>query len=140
MMEASLSRSGEGLGVRTVSCYNTIMPKEIISKFKENPKTKIAWWAMYLGLGSVIVIPFLGIFASAIRPIIDKASSENTGASIGFGVGVVCLILSVAALVTGIIAYKKGERSFAVWLGLVPAILVAAFWILMIIGEFIFPH
>ena len=116
------------------------MEKEVISKFKEKPKTKTAWRAMYLGLATLLIPPFLGIFAAVIRPIIDKASSENTGAAMGFGSGVLALVLSVSALVAGIRAFKKGERSWVLWVGFVPAILVGAFWVFMIIGEFIFPH
>ena len=120
--------------------YNTSMKQEIISRFNEQPKTKIAWWAMGLGLGTILVIPLLGIFTAVIRPLIDKASSENVGASVGFGIGVVALGLSVSALVAGVIAFKKGERSLVLWVGFVPAIAICAFWVLMIIGEFIFPH
>ena len=116
------------------------MKKEIISKFKEAPKTKTVWWAMWLGLSTIFIMPVLGIFASVIRPIIDKVSSENIGIPIGFSVGVLSLALSVSAIAVGICAYKKGERSSILWIGLVPAILVGAFWIFMIIGEFIFPH
>ena len=116
------------------------MKKEVISKFKEKPKTKIAWWAMGLGLGTILVWPMLGIFAAVVRPMIDEASSENVGAVAGFGSMIVALILSVSALVTGVLAFKKGERSWVLWVGFVPAILVGAFWVFMIIGEFIFPH
>jgi hypothetical protein len=116
------------------------MKKEIISRFKEKPKTKLAWRAMYLGLSVFLVPPFLGIFAAVIRPVIDRASSENVGAAVGFGVGAMVLVLSVLALITSIRAYRQGERSWVMWLGLVPAILIGAFWIFMIIGEILFPH
>ena len=116
------------------------MKKEVISKFKEKPRTKTAWWAMGLGLSSILIFPFLGIFTAFIRPIIDKASSENIGAAVGFGSMIVILILLISALVTGVRAFIKGERSWVLWVGFVPAILVGAFWIFMIIGEFIFPH
>jgi hypothetical protein len=97
---------------------------------------------MGLGLGSLLVMPILGIFDSVIRPMIDPISvnSENTGLRIGFGVGVVALIFSISNIVAGVSAFKKGERSWVLWVGFVPAILVGAFWIFMIIGEFIFPH
>ena len=116
------------------------MKKEVISKFKEKPRTKTAWWAMGLGLATILVYPLLGIFTAVIRPMIDKASSENIGAVAGFSSMIVLLILSVSALVTGVRAFKKGERSWVLWLGFIPAILVGAFWVFMIIGEFIFPH
>ena len=123
-----------------------ILGGKIISTFKEKPKTNTAWWAMGLGLSTLLIPPLLGIFTAVIRPIIDKASMEgressgNLGANIGFGAGVVVLILSVSAIITGVRAYKKGERSWVLWVGFVPAILVGAFWVFMIIGEFIFPH
>jgi uncharacterized membrane protein YhaH (DUF805 family) len=116
------------------------MITNVISKFKEKPKTKMVWWVMGLGLSSILIFPFLGIFAAVIRPIIDKASSEIVGAVIGFGSMVVALILLVSALAIGVRAFKKGERSWVLWVGFVPAILVGAFWVFMIIGEFIFPH
>jgi uncharacterized membrane protein HdeD (DUF308 family) len=116
------------------------MGKEIISTFKEKPKTRTAWWAMGLGLATILIGPFLGIFASTLRPIIDKAISENTGANIGFALMIFSLLLLVVALVVSIRAFKKGERSWVMWLGLIPAILGCVFWIVMIAGEFIFPH
>jgi len=116
------------------------MKKEIISRFREKPKTKTAWWAMGLGLATFFIPTFLGIFAAVIRPIIDTASSENFGVVIGFGAGIFALILAISSLVMGICAFKKGERSWVLWVGFVPSILVAAFWIFMIVGEFVFPH
>lgn len=116
------------------------MKNEVISKFEERPKTKTAWWAMGLGLGTLLMFPMLGIFTSVIRPIIDEASSENVGAVAGFGLMIAALILSISALVLGIRAFKQGERSRVLWVGFVPAILTGILWVFMIIGEFIFPH
>lgn len=116
------------------------MNNTIISTFKEKPKTKTAWRAMGLGLATFLVPPILGIFAAVIRPIIDKVISENVGAAVGFILVIVVLTLSVSALVAGIRAFKKGERTWVLWVGFVPAILTGAFWVFMIIGEFVFPH
>jgi len=116
------------------------MKNEVISKFKEKPRTKTAWRAMGLGLSSILIFPFFGIFTAAIRPMIDKASNEIIGAVVGYGFMIIALILLVFAFVTGVRAFKKGERSWVLWVGFVPAILVGAFWVFMIIGEFIFPH
>lgn len=119
---------------------------QIISKFKEKPKTRIAWRAMWLGLGTLLVPPFLGIFAAVIRPMIDAASlksgsgADTIGMVFGFAAALFALALSVSALVAGISAFKKGERSWVLWVGLVPAILIGCFWIFMFIGEFLFPH
>jgi hypothetical protein len=116
------------------------MKVEATSKFKEKPRVKTAWWAMGLGLSSILIFPFFGIYTAIIRPIIDKASSEVVGAVVGFGSMIVALILVVSALVMGVRAFKKGERSWVLWVGFVPAILVGAFWVFMVVGEFIFPH
>jgi uncharacterized membrane protein YhaH (DUF805 family) len=116
------------------------MEKEIISKFKEKPKTRTAWWAMWLGLSTVLIGPILGIFASVLRPIIDRAISEKIGGLIGFISLIFSLLLTVVALVVSIRAFKKGERSWVMWLGFILAILGCVFWIVMIAGEFLFPH
>jgi hypothetical protein len=50
------------------------------------------------------------------------------------------LLLAIAALVVSIIAFKKGERSWVLWLGFIPAILGCVFYVLWIVGEFLFPH
>ena len=116
------------------------MKQEIISTFKEKPKTKTAWWAMGLGLATILTGPLLSIFVAVFRPMLDKASSENVGVAFGFNLGLASLILSICALVTGARAFRKGERSWILWVGFIPAIISGAFWIFMIIGEFVFPH
>ena len=95
---------------------------------------------MYLGIATLFIPTFLGIFAAVIRPLIDKVSNESVGRVVGFGVGIFAFVLSVSALVIGILAYRKGERSWVLWVGFVPAILIGAFWIFMIIGEVLIPH
>ena len=118
------------------------MEKEVLSKFKEMPKTKTTWWAMRLGLATMLIGPMIGIVASTIRPMIDPVSvnKENTGIAVGFSGGMFGLVLAIATLVAWYRAYKAGERSWILWVGFVPAILIIAFWIFMIVGEFIFPH
>ncbi|MFH0828567.1 MAG: hypothetical protein V1907_00070 [Candidatus Kerfeldbacteria bacterium] len=116
------------------------MTHEIISTPNEQPKTTTARKAMYLALAAIVAIPFLGTFAGAIRPMIDRKFNENVGAGVGITVGIVILALSVSALVMSIRAYRQGDRSREMWFGLIPAILVTAFWVLMLIGEFVFPH
>jgi len=116
------------------------MKKEVISEFKRKPKTKTAWWAMGLGLGTVLLGPILGVFAAFIRPAIDRVSSESIGSAAGFGLIIFVVLLFASALATSIIALRNGERSWVLWIGVVPVILVAQTGIFMIIAEFIFPH
>ena len=103
------------------------MKKKIISQFKEMPKTKIAWWAMGLGLAAVLEIPVLALLNQIILKL--------TGVFFAQSIGITGIVLTITALVTGTIAYRKGERSWVLWLGFGPAILVGLFWLIMIIAE-----
>lgn len=116
------------------------MKKEIISHFKENPKTKITWWAMGFGLALLLSPMMLGIFAAAVRPILDSLIGEGISIRLSFVVLFMVLAIAVGAMSTSILSFRKGERSWAMWLGLIPASLGVAFWVFMIVGEFVFPH
>ena len=113
---------------------------KIVSTFKEKPKSRIAWRAMWLGLATILIGPILGIFAAVIRPIIDKVAGPTIGIPFGFTAVILTFMLSISAIVTGIRALKSGERSYILWIGFIPALLSGAFWIFMIIGELLFPH
>ena len=116
------------------------MNPKVISQFKERPKLCITWWAMGLGLSTVFLGPLLGISAAVIVPALAKAFGEGTSRAFGFNFGLIALLLTIAALVVGSIALRKGERSWVLWLGFIPALLGGAFWLFMIIGEIAFPH
>lgn len=113
---------------------------KIASQFKDRPKYKFTWWAMWFGLAILFLPMGLGIFASIIRPYIDKVLSENVGQIVGYGFGFFAVAISLLAIVTSFVAYKKGERSWVAWVGLIPAMLLLLFWIFMIIGEALFQH
>jgi hypothetical protein len=116
------------------------MENKPVDTFKEKPKMKSAWWTMGLGLAAIFGSSIaLCIFNSAIRPMIDEAfNNKNAGGTVGFVVGILALALSISALVTGFCAFKKDERSWVLWLGFVPAVLVFVFWVFIFIGEFLF--
>ena len=116
------------------------MNPKVISQFKERPKLRITWWAMGLGLATLFLGPLLGISAAVIVPAIARAFGESTSSAFGFNFGLIAFFLTIAALVVGSIALRKGERSWVLWLGFIPALLAGAFWLFMIIGEFAFPH
>lgn len=116
------------------------MKVKILSKFNEKPKTKTAWLAMWLGIFTFFVPSFLGISAAVIVPLIRRISSDTIASSIGLSFAVLALGITFVALVAGIRAYRFGERSWVLWIGFIPAILISCFWVFMIIGEFIFPH
>jgi hypothetical protein len=116
------------------------MKSPIISTFKEKPKTKIAWWAMGLGLATILSGPFLAFFTAVIRPLLSQVFTEDASGAFGLNLGILSLILCGVAIVVGILALRKGERSWVVWLGFIPALLTGAFWILMFGGELLFPN
>lgn len=115
---------------------------KIISKFKEKPKTKAARRALWLGLSAMFIFHIVDVIMHIIRWILDPTNTHPTPVwgIIAIASVVFSLVLSVSALVVGIRAFKRGERSWMLWLGFVSAILNGAFWIFMIIGEFLFPH
>ena len=94
---------------------------------------------MWLGLASVLVFPALGFFGTVIGPLLGPLG-RMFGFSLGLVVAMSGVVLSVAALVTSVRAYRAGERSPALWIGLVLAVLVALFWGFMVVGELVFPH
>lgn len=98
------------------------MNKTIVSYPKERPKNPIAWWAMGLGVAAALEIPVMVYISSA---------TKLTGKSIG----ITGIVLTITAVTCGIVAYRKGERSWVLWLGFVPAILLGIFWSTMVIAE-----
>lgn len=99
------------------------MSGEALSKFRDRPRTKAAWWSMGLGLSAL----FLLLVSSALPDAGLTWGELNVGPA-------VLLILGISALVTGISAYRSGERSFVLWIGLVPGILFG----LLLIAELAF--
>lgn len=97
--------------------------------FKKKPKFAITWWAMALGILALLELPLFGLYSLVTRRM----------GAVEFGpiIGIAGIILTTAATVLGFIAIKKGERSWVLWLGFGPGLLLAAFWVLMLIAEII---
>lgn len=94
-----------------------------------------------IGLFSVVIAPLFGYLNAFLRKIFEPVS-YNPGQ--GFSPGMVGFLLSMGLAITAILkfikCYKSGEKSWKLWAGIIPAIAVGCFWILMISGELIFPH
>ena len=105
---------------------------------------KDAGWALGLGLGAVLVVPLLGTLNATLRRLLDPVSVNPGNQSIlgggGLAVTLLSLALSVAALAAGIRALRAGARSWAVWAGLLLALLVMGFWLFWLAGEIVYPH
>ncbi len=116
------------------------MGKTIISHFKDKPKTSTGWWAFGLSLATIMSGPILGISAAVVIPFLGRVAGEQLSAMVGFTVVVIVFLVYFLALGLSIKAFRQGERSWAVWTALVLSLLETCFWILMIVGEFLFPH
>ena len=97
---------------------------KIISR--EMPRFGISWWAMGLGL-SLFVIPTLRA---------TNALPDNWNITWGQLNVIPALIfpLLILALITNTAAYRKGERSYILWVGIIPTILFAILMIAEIVS------
>lgn len=111
-----------------------------LSSIVEKPKTRTAVRAMIMGLATLLSGPILGINAAVVRPFIDKSLGEIVGTVVTLVVVVIVFVYVAMAFVVGLRTLMKGERSWAVWLGFIPATLAVAFWLFMLVVEIFFPH
>jgi ABC-type multidrug transport system permease subunit len=93
------------------------------SRFGDRPRTSAAWWSMGLGLGAVLIL-----VASMVLPDADVSVGQLNI------VPALVLVLGIGALASGIAAYRRGDHSFVVWIGLVIGMLFA----LLLIAELAF--
>lgn len=102
-----------------------------INSFKDRPATRLAWWGFGLGMGMVVWVMLLSFFTAVIRPWLMSANSPIADPAFGIGMGAVLMLLALATLTCSVLAVVKGERSWVVWVGLVPV----AFFVFMIIAD-----
>lgn len=106
--------------------------KTTLNRFKDRPATRLAWWGFGLGMGMVVWVMLLSLFTAVIRPWLMSANSPIADHAFGIGMGAVLMLLALATLACCVLAVVKGERSWAVWVGLVPV----AVFLFMIIADF----
>lgn len=116
----------------TKSCYIISMNKPT-NRFKDRPATRLAWWGFGLGMAMVLWVMLLSFFTAVIRPWLMSANSPFAAPNFGIGMGFVLMVLALATLVFCALAIFKGERSWAVWVGLVPV----AMFLFMLIADLI---
>lgn len=100
---------------------------------------KIFFWFLIISV-ALVILPLLGLFGAVIAPFINKTVGQRISLPAGFILVALILLFMAFAIIFCIKALKRGERSWLVWLGSIPAFLVGLFWIFMVIGEFVFPH
>lgn len=104
------------------------------------PKLKITWLVLVLGLLSCL--GFISISINSVIQFLSTVVSPILGHGLSpvFIIAIFSIISALISIVTGIYTYRKGERSWVLWLGFIPAILTCAFWIFLIVGELILSH
>ena len=105
--------------------------KAISSHFTEKPHTRLGRWAV--GLGILFVVLFL-INSFVFMPTSSDAPWRQVVLPF---YGIFMLLCGLAAGVVGLIAViRQHERSWLVWLTLLPGLLV----LFLVLGEFLVPH
>lgn len=101
------------------------------------PASTLGWWAFGLGLATAIWGLLVTSMPRLLQPLI-----ESSGIRVPAGMSSVLLEigLAIAAIVTGIVALWKGDRSWLTIVGAVLALLIGGFWILFALGEVLAPH
>ena len=92
--------------------------KTISSHFLEKPHTKLGWWAVGLSL----------LFTVLVVAVINELL--NFSGFLTITLGVIAGIIALVALIW------KRERSWLVWIMLIPGL----FAILFSLGEILYPH
>jgi len=105
--------------------------KTPLTRFKKRPATRLSWWGFGLGMAMVLWVLLLSFFSAVIRPWLISANSPFASPDFGIGMGFVLMVLALGALVCCSIAIFKGERSWAVWVGLLPV----AMFLFMLIAD-----
>lgn len=105
--------------------------KSASSHFRESPHTKPGWWAVWLTAAFVVL--FL-INSFVFMPLSSDAPWQHI--LLPF-YGIFMLLCGLGAGIASLIAiFRQRERSWLVWLPLLPGL-----WVLfMVIGELLFPH
>jgi len=84
-------------------------------------------------MAMILWVLLLSFFTAVIRPWLMSASSPIANPAFGIGMGFVLMVLALGALVCCGIAIFKGERSWAVWVGLIPV----AMFLFMLIADLV---
>ena len=100
-------------------------------RFLGRPSTRLGWWSV--GLAAVFVVLWI------INTVVFMPSTVVVpwGQVILPFYGIFMILCGFAAGVVGLIAViGRGERSWLVWLTILPALLV----LFLVLGEFLVPH
>ncbi len=97
------------------------------------PSSRLGWWALWLGFATGLwarVFPLLPALLGPRLPIripLGRAGS------------VIEVALALAALSTGVIAMRRGERSWLNIIAFVLAAIIGGAWLLFALGQVVVP-
>ena len=95
------------------------------------PSTRLGWWSV--GLAATFVVLFI-INATVFMPSTVEVPWRQTVLPF---YGIFMLLCGFAAGIVGLLAVtRQRERSWLVWLAMLPGLLVLVF----VLGEFLVPH
>jgi len=100
------------------------------------PASALGWWTLWLG----ILVVFWGVLFPSLIPLLARLLAGPTRIPFGFNGVLLALVLAIASLVVGIMAFRRGERSWMALLAFAGAVIVGAFWVLFALGEVLVPH
>ncbi len=110
------------------------MNNQIISKFKELPKIKISWLALSLAIILIIgIIKFIIFLSVPIELILGSTESPYVGKVLHEHIyfSLINFIIFIPTLILVINSYRKGERSWVLWIVYLPLIILPIFLILI---------
>ncbi|HEU0296902.1 MAG TPA: hypothetical protein VFR47_29460 [Anaerolineales bacterium] len=105
--------------------------KTASNHFLETPHSKLGWWSVRLGVGFVV------LFLINSFVFIPSSSDAPWRHVILPFYGIFMLLCGLGAGVVGLIAVlRQHERSWLIWLMIVPGLFV----LFLLVGELLFPH
>lgn len=96
----------------------------ISSGLKSKTSDNKSWSSMWLGLASLLTFPILGASAAVLRPYLDETFGSTIGTVATVIVALLCIAFIIYALVVNIRTFRRGERSWVMWLGLIPVSII----------------
>jgi hypothetical protein len=113
------------------SCQRRKMTIESCSSFLQRPVTRLGWWAV--GLALAFMLMFI-LNSTVFMGLPEDVPWRQTVLPF---YGIFMLLCGLAAGVVGLIAViRKHERSWMVWVTILPGALV----LFLLLGEFLVPH
>lgn len=104
------------------------------------PSSRLGWSAFWLGVATLFWGRLLLALPAWLGPLPEGAGSRLVSMPLAMAGVALEVALTVAALVVGVIALKRGERSWFNLVALGLAVTVGGFWLFIALGEVLLPR